>query len=220
MASLVSAYVPINASAVLDMPHTVEAGEDILVHLNFSNSAKAKYEHQYMQIYAWAWPRKEVKDDWSSTQPDLYCLLDACVATNLTTISLNVPADALPDVRMRVSYALFGSDKVGFSTWGDQSADFNLTGGKATLSDWELKDGWGAVSQWTTRLPCTSVACARKCIEDHLDVDEYYWNQANGVKSAFRDCNVHRGECDKGICHRNRRNSIFNLFLCGISINR
>ncbi|KAK7421543.1 hypothetical protein QQZ08_009888 [Neonectria magnoliae] len=173
MASLVGAYVPINASAVLDMPRAVEAGEDILVHLSFSNSAKATYEHQYMQIYAWAWPCKEMKGDWSSTQPNLYCLLDACVATNLTTISLNVPADALLDMRMRVSYTLFGSDKVGFSTWG---------GGKATLSDWELKDGWGAVNHWTTRLPCTSVVCARKCIEDHLDVDEYYWNQANGVK--------------------------------------
>lgn len=72
--SLTSAdYVPINASAVLDVPHTVTAGEDTLVHLNFSNSAKAGYEHQYMEIYAWAWTQKEVKDDWSSTQPVLYC---------------------------------------------------------------------------------------------------------------------------------------------------
>ncbi|KAH8714468.1 hypothetical protein BGZ61DRAFT_531088 [Ilyonectria robusta] len=186
--SLTSAdYVPINASAVLDVPHTVTAGEDTLVHLNFSNSAKAGYEHQYMEIYAWAWTQKEVKDDWSSTQPVLYCLLDPCVATNLTTISLNVPADALPDARMAVSYALFHSDKVGFSTWGDQSTDFNLTGGKATLSDWEVKNGWGAVSHWTTRLPCTSVDCARACIEEHLDLNEYYYNQGSR-KTAFEAC--------------------------------
>ncbi|KAF7551980.1 hypothetical protein G7Z17_g4624 [Cylindrodendrum hubeiense] len=147
-ASLASAddsnYVPTNASAVLDVPRTITAGQDTLVHLNISNSIKADYEHQFMEIYAWAWTQKEVKDDWSSMQPVLYCLLDPCVATNLTTISLNIPADAFPDVRMKVSYSLFRSEKVGFSTWGDQSTEFNLTDGKATLSDWEIKYGGGA----------------------------------------------------------------------------
>ncbi|KAH7133110.1 hypothetical protein B0J13DRAFT_626126 [Dactylonectria estremocensis] len=185
LASLASAdYVPINASAVLDVPRIVMADKDTLVHLNFSNSAKAGYEHQFMEIYAWAW----TENDWSPDDAQLYCLLNLCVATNLTTFSINIPADALPDARMLVSYSLFGSSKVGFSTWGDQSTGFNLTGGEATLSAWERKDGWGAVSHWSSRLPCTSVACARSCVEEHLDVDEYYWNQANGVKAAFGDC--------------------------------
>ncbi|KAH7153326.1 hypothetical protein EDB81DRAFT_453389 [Dactylonectria macrodidyma] len=179
-----SNYVPINASAVLDVPRIVTAGEDTLVHLNFSNSAKASYEHQFMEIYAWAWTENE----WSPEEPNLYCLLNPCVATNLTTISINIPPDALPDTRMLVSYSLFGSLKVGFSTWGDQSTGFNLTGGEATLSAWERKDGWGAVNHWSSRLPCTSVACARTCLEEHLDVDEYYWNQANSDRAAFADC--------------------------------
>lgn len=73
LAAADSAYTPRNASAVLDLPVTVQAGEDTIVHLNISNSAKAEYEHKYMEIFARAITQKETKDDPTSGELDLYC---------------------------------------------------------------------------------------------------------------------------------------------------
>lgn len=118
-------------------------------------------------------------------------LLEECVATKLTTFAINIPADMLSDVQMSLSYSLFGSDKVKFNSWGDQHTSFNLTDGGATLSDYEVKHGWDAVGHWSTRLPCTSVPCARKCIETYLDPLQYYYAQPK--KSEFKSC---VGACD------------------------
>ncbi|KAF7563322.1 hypothetical protein G7046_g794 [Stylonectria norvegica] len=233
------AYVPWNVSAVLDFPPTIAAGKDTTVHMNFSNSVKAVYEHQFMEIYAYAWPRVVTEDDPTSSWPDLYCeweshfvnsshqvsvnpntlpgallislsstslllhskpllpskpsiliatagVLEECVATSLSTFVVNVPADAFPSGRMKVSYTLSRSDLVGWSTWGDQSTLFNLTDGEAALSPWEVKQGWGAVSHWTTRLPCSSVPCARSCIEQYLDIDKPTYTQPK--KAEFSTC--------------------------------
>lgn len=103
-------------------------------------------------------------------------------------IPITIPKDAFPSsARMTTSFSLFDSDTVGFSTWGDDSTAFNLTGGTATWSEWEVMNGWGAVAHWSTTLPCDKVPCARSCIVKHLDPAKGPYFQQPG-KSDFKNC--------------------------------
>lgn len=111
-----------------------------------------------------------------------------CVWTNLTTFAITIPKAAFPSsARMTTSFQLYDSPTVGYSSWGDDTSYFNLTGGTATLSAWEKKYGFDAPAHWSTRLPCEQVPCARACIEDNLDPDEGPYFQQPG-KSKFKRC--------------------------------